>query len=145
MEGGLFAVLGGAGDFGHRLLGARSGDEQADGCERAARHELTARGFTSRYLRCGAAHQSLHVRSSVWLPDSQSKHVEKICSTSYFLRGMICSYTRRWPIPYPRNHRRAVKKKIVNSARKLFNRRGFDNVSLGEIMAGAGLTHGGFY
>ncbi|HZL27715.1 MAG TPA: TetR/AcrR family transcriptional regulator [Acidobacteriaceae bacterium] len=38
-----------------------------------------------------------------------------------------------------------MKKKIVNSARKLFNRRGFDNVSLGEIMAGAGLTHGGFY
>ena len=38
-----------------------------------------------------------------------------------------------------------MKKKIVNSARKLFNRRGFDNVSLSEIMAGAGLTHGGFY
>jgi AcrR family transcriptional regulator len=39
----------------------------------------------------------------------------------------------------------AVKKKIVDSARKLFNRHGFENVSLSQIMAGAGLTHGGFY
>src|SRR5262249_32222438 len=30
-------------------------------------------------------------------------------------------------------------------ARRLFNRHGFDNVSLGQIMADAGLTHGGFY
>jgi AcrR family transcriptional regulator len=38
-----------------------------------------------------------------------------------------------------------VKKKIVDSARRLFNRHGFENVSLNQIMAGAGLTHGGFY
>jgi TetR/AcrR family transcriptional repressor of nem operon len=48
-------------------------------------------------------------------------------------------------MPYPTGHRTAVKRKIVDSARQLFNRRGFDNVSIGEIMAGAGLTHGGFY
>ncbi|HXA56408.1 MAG TPA: TetR/AcrR family transcriptional regulator [Candidatus Acidoferrum sp.] len=48
-------------------------------------------------------------------------------------------------MPYPASHRIAVKRKIVDSARQLFNRRGFDNVSIGEIMAGAGLTHGGFY
>jgi TetR/AcrR family transcriptional repressor of nem operon len=48
-------------------------------------------------------------------------------------------------MPYPPNHRREVKRKIVDSARRLFNRRGFDNVGLKEIMAGAGLTHGGFY
>jgi TetR/AcrR family transcriptional repressor of nem operon len=48
-------------------------------------------------------------------------------------------------MPYPAGHRAAVKKNIVESARKLFNRHGFDGVSLGEIMAGAGLTHGGFY
>lgn len=46
---------------------------------------------------------------------------------------------------YPVGHRTAVKKKIVNSARRLFNRYGFENVSLNQIMAGAGLTHGGFY
>lgn len=38
-----------------------------------------------------------------------------------------------------------VRKKIIDSARRLFNRRGFESVSLAEIMAGAGLTHGGFY
>jgi AcrR family transcriptional regulator len=46
---------------------------------------------------------------------------------------------------YPASHRIAVKKKIIDSARRLFNRHGFENVSLSQIMAGAGLTHGGFY
>src|SRR5580658_8115114 len=46
---------------------------------------------------------------------------------------------------YPAGHRSEVKRRIVDSARRLFNRSGFDNVSLAEIMAGAGLTHGGFY
>jgi TetR/AcrR family transcriptional repressor of nem operon len=46
---------------------------------------------------------------------------------------------------YPAGHRVAVKKNIINSARKLFNRYGFESVSLHQIMAGAGLTHGGFY
>jgi len=48
-------------------------------------------------------------------------------------------------MPYPVGHRAAVKKNIVDSARKLFNRYGFESVSLNQIMAGAGLTHGGFY
>lgn len=48
-------------------------------------------------------------------------------------------------MPYPAGHRDAVKKRVVDSARKLFNRHGFDNVSLKQIMAGAGLTHGAFY
>ena len=48
-------------------------------------------------------------------------------------------------MPYPASHRANVRKKIVESARRLFNRYGFDRVSIGEIMQGAGLTHGGFY
>ena len=48
-------------------------------------------------------------------------------------------------MPYPAGHRSAVKKNIINSARRLFNRHGFESVSLHQIMAGAGLTHGGFY
>jgi TetR/AcrR family transcriptional regulator, transcriptional repressor for nem operon len=48
-------------------------------------------------------------------------------------------------MPYPAGHRNEVRKKIVKSARRLFNRYGFDGVSLKQIMAGAGLTHGGFY
>jgi AcrR family transcriptional regulator len=48
-------------------------------------------------------------------------------------------------MPYAAGHRTEVKGKIVQSARRLFNRHGFDSVSITQIMAGAGLTHGGFY
>ncbi|MGH9744901.1 MAG: TetR/AcrR family transcriptional regulator [Candidatus Acidiferrales bacterium] len=48
-------------------------------------------------------------------------------------------------MPYPAGHRTEVKAKIVESARRLFNRHGFESVSVSQIMAGAGLTHGGFY
>jgi AcrR family transcriptional regulator len=48
-------------------------------------------------------------------------------------------------MPYPAGHRQAVKRRIIDSARRQFNRHGFDNVGLNQIMAGAGLTHGGFY
>jgi AcrR family transcriptional regulator len=48
-------------------------------------------------------------------------------------------------MPYPLGHRTAVKRTIIDSARKLFNRHGFESVSVTQIMAGAGLTHGGFY
>ena len=48
-------------------------------------------------------------------------------------------------MPYSSGHRAEVRKKIVHSARKLFNRSGFENVSINQIMADAGLTRGGFY
>jgi TetR/AcrR family transcriptional repressor of nem operon len=48
-------------------------------------------------------------------------------------------------MPYPAGHRVEVKRRIVDSARRLFNRYGFDNVSISQIMEGAELTHGGFY
>lgn len=48
-------------------------------------------------------------------------------------------------MPYPAGHRTETKRRIIDSARRLFNRRGFENVTLTQIMAGAGLTHGGFY
>ncbi len=48
-------------------------------------------------------------------------------------------------MPYPAEHHPEVKRRIVNSARRLFNRQGFNGVSLDAIMSGAGLTRGGFY
>jgi AcrR family transcriptional regulator len=48
-------------------------------------------------------------------------------------------------MPYPANHRANVKRKIVDCARRLFNRHGFESVSIQQIMAAAGLTHGAFY
>jgi TetR/AcrR family transcriptional regulator, transcriptional repressor for nem operon len=48
-------------------------------------------------------------------------------------------------MPYPAGHRTEVRGRIVHSARRLFNRHGFENVPVTQIMAGVGLTHGGFY
>ena len=48
-------------------------------------------------------------------------------------------------MPYPAGHRLRVEARIIQSARRLFNRHGFENVSVQQIMSGAGLTHGGFY
>jgi AcrR family transcriptional regulator len=48
-------------------------------------------------------------------------------------------------VPYPAGHREQVRKRILESARRLFNKYGFQGVSVDAIMAGAGLTRGGFY
>lgn len=48
-------------------------------------------------------------------------------------------------MPYPSGHREQVRNRIVESARRLFNRRGFETVSVNAIMAHAGLTRGAFY
>lgn len=48
-------------------------------------------------------------------------------------------------MPYPPSHRTETRKRIVDSARRLFNLYGFEGVSIAQIMAGARLTHGGFY
>lgn len=49
------------------------------------------------------------------------------------------------PMPYAATHKANTRKRIVASARKLFNRNGFDAVTIDEIMQDAGLTRGGFY
>src|SRR5215471_3866496 len=46
---------------------------------------------------------------------------------------------------YSPKHKRDTREKILESARRLFNRDGYSGVSLDEIMIEAGLTHGGFY
>jgi TetR/AcrR family transcriptional regulator, transcriptional repressor for nem operon len=48
-------------------------------------------------------------------------------------------------MPYSAEHRRLTKQKIVRSARRIFNRHGFDAVSIDDVMADAGLTRGSFY
>jgi TetR/AcrR family transcriptional regulator, transcriptional repressor for nem operon len=48
-------------------------------------------------------------------------------------------------MPYPADHRDLTKQKIIRSARRLFNRQGFDSVSIDDVMADAGLTRGSFY
>ena len=48
-------------------------------------------------------------------------------------------------MPYPSGHREQVRSRIVESARRLFNRNGFERVSVDSIMELAGLTRGAFY
>jgi TetR/AcrR family transcriptional repressor of nem operon len=48
-------------------------------------------------------------------------------------------------IPYTQEHKARTRERIVESARHLFNARGFTGVSIDEIMGEAGLTRGGFY
>jgi AcrR family transcriptional regulator len=48
-------------------------------------------------------------------------------------------------MPYPAGHRDATRNRIVRSAQRLFNVRGFEAVTIDEIMAAAELTRGGFY
>ncbi|HEY6718806.1 MAG TPA: TetR/AcrR family transcriptional regulator [Reyranella sp.] len=48
-------------------------------------------------------------------------------------------------MPYTAKHKQDTRQRILESARRLFNSKGFAEVSIGEIMENAGLTHGGFY
>lgn len=48
-------------------------------------------------------------------------------------------------MPYSAEHKRKTREAIVESARILFNRHGFQDVTIEQVMKNAGLTHGGFY
>jgi TetR/AcrR family transcriptional repressor of nem operon len=46
---------------------------------------------------------------------------------------------------YPARETAAKHDRIVKEASRLFRERGFENVTVGEVMKAAGLTHGAFY
>jgi TetR/AcrR family transcriptional regulator, transcriptional repressor for nem operon len=48
-------------------------------------------------------------------------------------------------MPYPKDHKEKTRAKITEAARILFNRHGYDRVTIDQVMAEAGLTRGGFY
>lgn len=48
-------------------------------------------------------------------------------------------------MPYSPQHRVETRARIVESARILFNRHGFEEVTIDMVMGEAGLTRGGFY
>lgn len=48
-------------------------------------------------------------------------------------------------MPYTLEHKQATRRRILESARRLFNSRGFAEVSIDQVMEHAGLTRGGFY
>lgn len=48
-------------------------------------------------------------------------------------------------MPYSSEHKRQTRAKIIEAARILFNRHGYQNVTIDMVMDDAGLTRGGFY
>src|SRR3954469_24147640 len=46
---------------------------------------------------------------------------------------------------YPARETAAKHERILKEASRLFRDRGFENVTVGEVMKAAGLTHGAFY
>ena len=48
-------------------------------------------------------------------------------------------------MPYSAQHKHETRARIVESARILFNRHGFEDVTIDRVMEVAGLTRGGFY
>lgn len=60
-----------------------------------------------------------------------------------FFAMVMCNQEKA--MPYSAEHKAEVRKRIVEKARILFNRHGFEGVSIDQIMAEAGLTRGGFY
>ena len=48
-------------------------------------------------------------------------------------------------MPYSASHREATRAKIIETARLLFNKYGFQNVTIDQVMQEVGLTRGGFY
>ncbi|WP_163831356.1 TetR/AcrR family transcriptional regulator [Spartinivicinus ruber] len=48
-------------------------------------------------------------------------------------------------MPWTDNHKQVTRKRILDSAARLFAHKGYDNVSINEVMQDAGLTRGAFY
>ena len=48
-------------------------------------------------------------------------------------------------MPYSVEHKAQTRARIIESARIMFNRHGFEQVSIDDVMKQAGLTRGGFY
>ena len=48
-------------------------------------------------------------------------------------------------MPYSAQHKLESRRRILASAYKLFSAKGYDNVSIDEVMANANMTRGGFY
>ena len=57
----------------------------------------------------------------------------------------LAGRTENRPCPTPPSTRHETRTRIIQSARRLFNRNGFADVTIDEIMGEAGLTRGGFY
>jgi AcrR family transcriptional regulator len=69
----------------------------------------------------------------------------QISPLTFTLRTVrICSRTFI-AMPYTPAHKASTRARILDSARRLFTRRGYERVTIDDVMVAAGLTRGGFY
>jgi TetR/AcrR family transcriptional repressor of nem operon len=78
------------------------------------------------------------------LPFSLKIDRQKMFMIIFFFGDSIASLKGE-SMPYSLERKRDTREKILESARRLFNSKGYSEVSIEEIMRDAGLTHGGFY
>ncbi|MDE2087841.1 MAG: TetR/AcrR family transcriptional regulator, partial [Xanthomonadaceae bacterium] len=86
----------------------------------------------------------LHGECSSMVEDPSLRRIF-LCSRTYSAPALGCNDTGGNAMPYSADHKQRTRALIVECARTLFNRKGFIEVSIDEIMASAGLTRGGFY
>lgn len=60
-------------------------------------------------------------------------------------KNIFCAGARTADMPYTAEHKARTRERIIQKARVMFNRHGFDQVSIDDVMREAGLTRGGFY
>ncbi len=60
-------------------------------------------------------------------------------------KNIFCHWDSEVAMPYSPTHKERTRAKVVECARILFNRHGFDGVTIDMVMEQAELTRGGFY
>src|SRR6266850_4796487 len=119
---------------------------------RAATTSLAPRGMfmkTSKALMMNtikAAATIVPMKSSMVSSGWRQRPVRQKMFNIIFCRAtMARRIATEEDMPYSAKHKRNTRERILESARGLFNSKGFAEVSIDEIMENAGLTHGGFY
>ena len=76
------------------------------------------------------------------IPDYCSPELRR---SQNMFKNIFCSWDSEVAMPYSPTHKERTRAKVVECARILFNRHGFDGVTIDMVMEQAELTRGGFY
>src|SRR5262245_56389753 len=92
-------------------------------------------------------HDSHVCRRNVWPGDGRATSLDLFQNLSEKMFKIIfwrydCHLVEDKAMSYSPQHKHDTREKILESARRLFNRNGYSGVSIDEIMTEAGLTHG---
>src|SRR5215831_11431756 len=66
----------------------------------------------------------------------------QVCSGTLYDRDNVVG---EGPMPWPKDHKSRTRRTIVAAASTAFRADGIERVRVEDVMARAGLTHGGFY